>query len=396
MARTTVLLGLFLLTVCVLAVVAEANNKIHKIKVSRAERNRKNYKNTQEYLLHRHVYKSKLGDAPTIALQDFEDAQYYGPITIGTPPQDFNVVFDTGSSNLWIPSSKCSLLDVACQLHNKYHSSQSSTYVSNGTEFAIQYGSGAVSGFISQDVVTVGGISINNQQFGEATSEPGLAFVETKADGILGLAFDSISVDHVTPFWYNVLSQNLVAEPLFSFWLSKSASGSNGGELVLGGVDSSLYTGDFFYQPLKADLWWEFSLDDFQVSGTSLNFCPDSGCSAICDTGTSLIAGPSAQINALNTQLGATVSRGEAIFECSQVASLPTVTIVIGGQSFPLTPSDYVLQVSGVCLSGFMGIDLPSNVGPLYILGDVFISTYYTVFDYGNNRLGWATAVQNN
>jgi len=334
-----------------------------------------------------------------IPLSDYQDAQYYGPIKIGTPAQDFSVVFDTGSSNLWVPSTHCS--SIACLLHHRYDSKKSSTFVQNGTAFHIQYGSGSLDGLISQDTVTLGGLAIKNQGFAEATALPGLTFDLAKFDGILGLGFVSISVDGVTPPWYNLLSQKLVTTPVFSVWLSKNPRGQNGGQLILGGTDPAYYTGEITYTPLTEQTYWQFQFADLLYGGTSQGYCPVGGCKAIADTGTSLLAGPSKIISQLNRKLGAiNIVAGEALFpNCNNVDKLPVITIVIGAKKYDLTNKDYVLREesgnSTSCISGFLGIDIPEPVGPLWILGDIFISTYYTVFDYGNKRVGFATAVQN-
>lgn len=78
-----------------------------------------------------------------VPINDFQNAQYYGPISVGTPAQTFNVIFDTGSSNLWIPGKSCGS---GCGSHTLYDSSKSSTSAANGTTFAIQYGSGPFPG----------------------------------------------------------------------------------------------------------------------------------------------------------------------------------------------------------------------------------------------------------
>jgi cathepsin D len=218
-----------------------------------------------------------------------------------------------------------------------------------------------------------------------------LTFVVAQFDGILGLAFETISVDHVTPVWYNLLKQGLVRSPRFGVWLSSRPSGQNGGVLTLGDVDPSLFTGSFHYANLTSETYWEFSLDKVSIGS---NVYTSKG-KAICDTGTSLIAGPDDAVTKLNTRLGATKNfLGEWTFaNCSVISTLPNVTIAIAGKDFTLTPSAYILQEEGECISGFMGIDLPPDIGPLWILGDVFIRNYYTVFDFGKQAVGWANAV---
>ena len=111
-------------------------------------------------------------DNPVLPQKDYGDIEYVGEIAIGTPLVNFSVIFDTGSSNLWVPSSTCDCSSSpGCCTHQKYASSNSSTYTAVGTQYVLPYGSGTVEGIISQDNVNFGGLTIVGQQFGESTSE---------------------------------------------------------------------------------------------------------------------------------------------------------------------------------------------------------------------------------
>jgi saccharopepsin len=196
-------------------------------------------------------------------------------------------VLDTGSSNLWVPSSECS--SIACYLHTKYDSSSSSTYKKNGTSFEIRYGSGALSGFVSNDVFQIGDLKVKGQDFAEATSEPGLAFAFGRFDGIMGLGYDTISVNKIVPPFYNMLNQGLLDKPVFAFYLGDTNAGQES-EATFGGIDESKYTGKLINLPLRRKAYWEVDLDAITF-GKETAEMDNTG--VILDTGTSLIALPS-------------------------------------------------------------------------------------------------------
>jgi len=331
------------------------------------------------------------GGGHGVPVSNFLNAQYFSEITIGTPPQTFKVVLDTGSSNLWVPSSECG--SIACYLHTKYDSSSSSTFQKNGSSFEIRYGSGSLSGFVSQDTMTIGDLKVKNQLFAEATEEPGLAFAFGRFDGILGLGFDTISVNKIPPPFYNMIDQGLLDEPVFAFYLGDTNNGeSDEAEAIFGGINKDHYTGKITEIPLRRKAYWEVDLDAITFGDATAELA---NTGVILDTGTSLIALPSTLAELLNKEMGAKKGyNGQYTVECEKRASLPDMSFTLSGYNFTITPYDYILEVQGSCISSFMGMDFPEPVGPLAILGDAFLRKWYSIYDLKKGTVGLAAAKQ--
>uniref|UniRef100_A0AAV1VAY7 Peptidase A1 domain-containing protein n=1 Tax=Peronospora matthiolae TaxID=2874970 RepID=A0AAV1VAY7_9STRA len=318
-----------------------------------------------------------------VIVRDFQNAQYYGAIAIGQPPQSFAVIFDTGSSNLWVPNKKFGS-------HHVYDHDKSLTYKANGTSFNIKYSSGPVSGFLSQDTLELGGLSVPDQFFAEVNVTRGLgpAYYLGKFDGLFGLAFDSISVDHLKTPFHQMIQLGLLDEPVFAFYLGDRKDG----ELTFGGVDKAHYKGELTYVDVISSTYWLVKLDAVETKGEKLMEVDK----AIVDSGTSLIAGPKDQVAKLAALVGAhKFILGEYLISCT--AAAPDISFVLDGKAYTLTKDEYTLKTGPICLFAFMGIDIPAPAGPLWILGDVFMRKHYTVFDWGTDsrkpRVGFALAV---
>jgi len=334
---------------------------------------------------------AKEGGYPSVSLTDVQDCEYFGEVDIGSPAQKFQVIYDTGSSNLWVPSKSCT----NCKKGSpRYDSSASTKYEKNGQDFQLQYGTGSCKGFLSTDDVTIGGTTITGFAFGEVTTEAADVFGQAPFDGILGMGPAKAAIDKVPMPMDQLVAQGKIQHNMFAYYLA--SGGKTGSTLTLGGTDSSFYTGDFTYVSLAkaASLlpYWMISASDIKIDGQSSGACGWLlGCESVVDTGTSLLAGPPAAMNKLIAKVG------NVSADCSNVKSLPTITFNFGGHDFPLEPDFYVIRVkdpqSGKdqCQLGMQGI----NAGvPIWILGDPFLRKYYTVWDADNKRVGFAVAKQ--
>jgi hypothetical protein len=310
-------------------------------------------------------------DKESEIINDYGNAQYFGIVEIGTPPQSFQVIFDTGSSNLWVPQIGCQHCgNPFFGKKHKYNHDDSTSYQPDGADFEIMYGSGSVAGYFSMESVTLANdLVVTGQRFGEIQDAGGLgmAYALGKFDGILGLGFTSISIDGAPTVFENAIAQNVVDQPIFAFYLGDNAPG----ELTFGGYDPSKFEGDLTYVKLLSATYWEIALDGVAAGDYSASPNPDgSPITAIVDSGTSLIAGPKKDIAQLAAAIGAKSNiMGQYTVDCETVDDLPDVVFHIAGDAYTIPGPATVLKAQNTCLLAFMGAEFGPHA-PQWILGD--------------------------
>ncbi|KAG5339929.1 ASPP protease, partial [Acromyrmex charruanus] len=343
-----------------------------------------------------------LTDLPKARLFYLYDKQYYGIISVGTPPQKFNIHFDTGSSNFHLPSINCYTDNIHCSSLTRYNSSESHTYIEVGTFIGLHYAVGELTGYLSTDVVNIAGVNVQNQTFTEAVTRD-LTFAFLSYDGILGMGYPEISTKGVPPIFTSMIDQGLVSAPVFSFYLNNYYYGS---ELILGGIDPLYSNTEFTYVNVSHKGYWQFPIDKIKMR--HMIFCED-GCEAIAHTGFSGLSGPASEIEFINNEIDTLtrvgISHGGDIFvDCHEISELPNVTFFLNNKPFVLTAKDYINMKNTIsykfnstdkynitlCTSYFVNSKEYFGSSDIWILGIPFLNRFYSVFDMGNDRVGFA------
>ncbi|KAL3810702.1 hypothetical protein ACHAXA_004648 [Cyclostephanos tholiformis] len=378
-----------------------------------------------------------------VILRDLQNAQYWGSLEVGTPPQEFQVVFDTGSSDLWIPSGKCKTESSNCANKSTFDKSASSTYaeVPHGAkgEFSIRYGSGPVSGTYGVDVVTLADDYTSTSQtfaLAEHTDGLGTVYGGAKFDGILGLAFPALSIDQdVNALIPNLKEEGVLDRAVFAFYLGNESDG----ELAVGGYDASRMEdpSDITWVDLLSPAYWLVKMNGVRFGGVMIS----ANTAGIMDTGTSLIYGPQDQVMNMAEALNARYASQVGLFLIDCETSVPDLEITVGGRSVSIPGADLVIKddtgrycffaVSIMAFGGFgggaageghadAGVDklngeleevvvegierstvggrgggdvepIPFEyIGNTWLMGDSFLRQFYSIYDYENQKFGLA------
>uniref|UniRef100_A0A0N5AV78 Peptidase A1 domain-containing protein n=1 Tax=Syphacia muris TaxID=451379 RepID=A0A0N5AV78_9BILA len=353
--------------IILLAVLVGAAAVVTQIKLTHKESRR--MKLLKAGLWEKHLRRKQL-----FRVNDYDDLEYTGNITIGTPAtQNFVVVLDTGSANLWIPDQACDNND--CKSKRKYSSSKSTTYLYDMKEWSIGYGDGSrASGYYGSDTVTIGSgknaLKIPEQTFGQATSLEG--FGADGIDGILGLGFPPLSEDSIIPPINNAIYRNLLDKPIFTIWIAHRGINEQaqvGGVFTYGDYDTVNCGPEIGTVPVTMAAYWEFTMSGISVGSYSNN----KGWETITDTGSSFIGGPTAVVDAI----AAAVVQSEKI----RTAITHLFTFISKNFSLFILKNKCVLALTKGEFGGWTSS---------WILGDPFLRQYCHIHYVTEEKIGFA------
>lgn len=308
---------------------------------------------------------------------------------LGTPNQNLELIFDSGSSNLWVQPAF-------------YKPRLSFTHKNLNETFEIEYGSAETSGSYHRDLLTLGKVSIT-QDFGIATQVAGLG---PTSQGIVGVGPDGLTritnKKRIVPTPVdNMVSSGKIKKNVYGVYFERMEDGGyklRNGEVVFGGYDTSRYSGDLIWAdpPTKfpENAYWGFNVDKVTFGDTVLA----GAVNGISDTGTSLILFNSGPYQALLKSIpGSSGDKGMITFPPTSLKYLKPLTFVIKGKELTLQPEQYTLKpkearmMQGDPQKSYIWIGENKSAPYLSImLGQKFLEYFYSVYDGENKRVGFA------
>jgi len=316
---------------------------------------------------------------------------YFGTVSVGDPPQNFSVVFDTGSGNLIVPGESCT--SEACQRHDRFKQSLSSSSREinclgkplagkSKDEVKITFGTGYISGGCLEERICVGD-ACSRANLVVASEESSQPFSSFSFDGILGLGLQDLAQGPSFSIMQRFNEDQLLKLPVFSVFLSESDDEHS--EVTFGQVkEEHMMDSNIFWADVTGESgFWQINVDDITLEGKPQGICK--GCKVAVDTGTSQLAGPSELMDKLRELLNINLN-------CSNFDTLPKLGFAIGGSILNMMPEDYVDKNPWQCTLALMDLDVPPPKGPLFVLGIPFLQRYYSIYDQGRRRVGFAVA----
>ncbi|CAD6569613.1 MAG: hypothetical protein CYPHOPRED_003473 [Cyphobasidiales sp. Tagirdzhanova-0007] len=350
-----------------------------------------------------------LPTAPTLGYANLtnyqSDLEYYAPIYVGSPPQVFNVILDTGSADFWLVDTNCTSQD--CAQVATFAANISTSAVANNTDFSIHYGmasQGTASGSIWNDTIALAGHNLMNQSFALCDTVS-TQLIGGNESGIMGLGWPSLSASSATPFWLNLMNQDTTSFdfPGFSFYLTRSSPSINasnstnvtqdafGGLFTLGTLSNVSYIPPINYVDIPAgnESYWVIPLTAISLNGTNL---ANMGTPNVAiDTGTTLIGGPANIVQSLYEQIGGAFAldgeyEGYYTYPCNASASIAFTFGNVEKQTYNMSSFDLNLGVfeDDQCLGAFFDLDLSSGSAAVisWVIGGAFLKNVYSVYRY--------------
>jgi len=349
---------------------------------------------------------------PSAALKLLADqfgTEYMGPVGVGSrrgpkgevlPEAVLQVIFDTGSADLWVASDLCTSWPCTRKDRPRFNHTRSETFLMPKDEVNVGtvYGSGQIHGVVGTDDVHLGPFVARKQAIGLITEEKGALFSMIPLDGILGLGFASMAIDsNLSPLFDNLVKQQALPSPEFAFYLHPDVS--VGGAVLWGSIDERLFEGPLVWYPVVEEGWWALEVTAVRignrtfeaVDGRTRQGGGQSGKlvrpQLIVDSGTTFLTATG--------ELWTVMQQAVRQMRCSEVGALPPFVYTVkdsqgDARNISVPPEEYMVKVpdqSGrrdLCAPGIM--EFGEQFGPALagrtplILGEIFMRHHFTVF----------------